>query len=52
VFYLRSRGIGAEQARLMLIQAFASDVIERIGIEAVRVELEQMLAQRFQPAKH
>jgi Fe-S cluster assembly protein SufD len=50
VFYLRSRGIGAEQARRILIQAFASDVIERIGIEPVRAGLEQMLAERFAPA--
>jgi Fe-S cluster assembly protein SufD len=50
LFYLRSRGIGAEQGRRMLIQAFASDVIERIGIELVRTRLEQMLAERFDPA--
>ncbi|MGD0812738.1 MAG: Fe-S cluster assembly protein SufD [Verrucomicrobiota bacterium] len=47
VFYLRSRGIGAEHARRMLIQAFASDVIERIGIGPVRAQLEEMLAERF-----
>ena len=51
VFYLRSRGIGAEQARRILIQAFASDVIERIGIEPVRTRLEQMLAERFDSAE-
>jgi Fe-S cluster assembly protein SufD len=51
VFYLRSRGIGVALARRILIQAFASDVIERIGIEPVRAQLEQMLAERFQPAK-
>jgi Fe-S cluster assembly protein SufD len=47
IFYLRSRGIGLEQARRMLIRAFANDVIERIGIEPVRTRLEQMLEQRF-----
>jgi Fe-S cluster assembly protein SufD len=51
VFYLRARGIGAELARKMLIQAFARDVIERIGIEPVRVELEKMLGERFQSAQ-
>ena len=51
VFYLRSRGIGAEQARRMLIQAFASDVVERIGIEPVRAHLEEMLEERFRPGK-
>jgi Fe-S cluster assembly protein SufD len=50
MFYLRARGIGAEHARRMLIQAFASDVVERIGIEAVRAELEEMLVKRFEPA--
>jgi Fe-S cluster assembly protein SufD len=50
IFYLRARGIGAEHARRMLIQAFASDVVERIGIEAVRTELERMLVERFEPA--
>ena len=39
VFYLRSRGIGVEHARRMLIQAFASDVIRthrhRAGADAV-----------------
>jgi len=51
IFYLRARGIGVEHARRMLIQAFASDVVERIGIEPVRAELEQMLVERFEPAK-
>ncbi len=51
VFYLRSRGIGVAQARRMLIQAFASDVIERIGIGAVRTRLEQMLGERFASTK-
>jgi Fe-S cluster assembly protein SufD len=51
IFYLRARGIGAEHARRMLIQAFASDVVERIGIEPVRAQLEQMLVERFDAAK-
>jgi len=51
IFYLQARGIGEDLARRMLIQAFASDVVERIGIEPVRAELEQLLATRFEPAK-
>jgi Fe-S cluster assembly protein SufD len=47
VFYLQSRGIGREEARQMLVQAFAGGVIERIGIEPVRAQLDGMLAQRF-----
>ena len=47
VFYLRSRGIGLENARRMLIRAFASDVVGRIGIEPVRDELNKFLQEQF-----
>lgn len=50
LFYLRARGIGEDLARRMLIQAFAADVVERIGIKPVRAALEQMLVKRFEPA--
>ena len=36
LFYLRSRGIDAGSARWMLVQAFASDVIERMEWKPVR----------------
>jgi Fe-S cluster assembly protein SufD len=47
MFYLRSRGIGQERARQMLIQAFASDVLNRITIEPVRQTLDALLAGRL-----
>jgi len=47
VFYLRSRGIGLEQARQIMVRAFASDVVERIPLEAVRAYLNLMLTERF-----
>ncbi len=47
VFYLRSRGIGAEAARSLLTYAFASDVVERIKVEAVRHDLEEFLFTRL-----
>jgi Fe-S cluster assembly protein SufD len=50
IFYLRSRGIGLDHARRMLIRAFASDVVERIGIEPVRAQLDRMLNERFENA--
>ena len=34
LFYLRSRGIGEEAARSLLTYAFASDVVERIKVDA------------------
>jgi Fe-S cluster assembly protein SufD len=47
VFYLRSRGIGLEHARRILVRAFASDVVERIPLETVRARLNLMLTERF-----
>jgi Fe-S cluster assembly protein SufD len=43
VFYLRSRGIGNEDARALLTFAFANDVVGRIKIEPLRDELEKLL---------
>ena len=43
MFYLRARGIGVEQARAMLIHAFASDIIDRVTIEPLREALEEAL---------
>ena len=48
LFYLRTRGIGREEARAMLTQAFANDVIERIHVDAVRARLEQFLQLRLE----
>jgi Fe-S cluster assembly protein SufD len=47
MFYLRSRGIAKDEARSLLIYAFASDVLDRIGIEVIRDTLEARLFQRF-----
>ena len=43
MFYLRARGIGYDQARAMLIHAFASDIIDRVTIEPLREALEEAL---------
>lgn len=50
-FYLRSRGIGAAQARNILTYAFAADALERIGIAPVREYFEARLLERFAPAE-
>lgn len=47
MFYLRSRGIKEEDARLMLIHAFAGEVIEAISLEAVRTQLEALIEARY-----
>src|SRR5207302_721580 len=43
LFYLRSRGIGREEARSLLTFAFANDVLSRVKIESIRQRLEQTL---------
>jgi len=43
LFYLRSRGIGAAEARDMLVYAFAADILGRIKPGDVRTWLEQAL---------
>ncbi len=48
IFYLRARGIGLEQARRMLVHAFASDIVNRISIEAIRNELDELFYERFE----
>lgn len=39
LFYLRSRGVPAAQARQLLIRAFANDMIERVEVPALREAL-------------
>ena len=51
LFYLRSRALSTEMARSMLIHAFASDVVSRIKIDAVRVGLDCLLFTRL-PRHH
>jgi Fe-S cluster assembly protein SufD len=47
LFYLKSRGIGEEEAKVILIYAFASDVVRSIGIKEVRERLEKLLAEKL-----
>jgi Fe-S cluster assembly protein SufD len=46
VFYLRSRGVGADAARHLLTYAFAADITRRIRIAPVRRLLEDYMAQQ------
>ncbi len=47
LFYLRSRGLGADDARSLLSYAFASDVVTRMKIPALRERLDDYLVNRF-----
>ncbi len=48
VFYLRSRGLGAETARRMLIHAFAAEITERIRCAPARQELDRLVWERLE----
>ncbi len=47
LFYMKSRGVGAEEARKLLTYAFAADVLETIENDVVREGLEAMSLARF-----
>ncbi len=42
LFYLRARGVGADDARALLMLAFASEVIEKLPTPALREHLERL----------
>ena len=52
IFYLRSRGIGTETARRMLIHAFAGEIIERIQHQAAREEVDKIVWDRLEANPH
>jgi Fe-S cluster assembly protein SufD len=47
VFYLRSRGLGDVDARRLLINAFAGEVLDQVEIAALRERLEHAVAARL-----
>lgn len=52
IFYLRTRGISEETARQMLIHAFAGEIIDRIGNEALREEIDRIVWERLEQSPH
>lgn len=53
IFYLRSRGIGVNEAKKVLTYGFAHEIMDKIGLTAVKDELEHWLEARLEtsPAK-
>ncbi len=51
LFYMRSRGVGEQDARHLLTYAFANDVLQRIQSTAVRERLEAALFARWNEAQ-
>jgi len=47
LFYLRSRGIDPRTARHILIQGFAGEMLDRIGVAPLRERLAAVLGERF-----
>jgi Fe-S cluster assembly protein SufD len=47
LFYLRARGIGEEQAREILVSAFAGGILDHVGIEELRESLKREIATRL-----
>jgi Fe-S cluster assembly protein SufD len=52
IFYLRSRGLGEDTARRMLIHAFAGEIIARVKHDAVREELDKLIWDRLEANPH
>jgi len=47
LFYMQSRGLSYEEARLMLSVAFTSDVIEYVRLDALKDRLHHLVEKRF-----
>lgn len=47
LFYMRSRGIGIEEAKAVLTYAFASEAIENISVEEVKLLAQKLLAHKL-----
>jgi Fe-S cluster assembly protein SufD len=48
LFYLRTRGIGEERAKRILIEAFIAEVHSKISVEALRNYVSKLLRQKLQ----
>ncbi|MBN1927460.1 MAG: Fe-S cluster assembly protein SufD [Prolixibacteraceae bacterium] len=47
LFYLRTRGIGEKEARLMIMFAFADEVLSQVNIKVLRQRLEELVNRRL-----
>lgn len=47
LFYLRTRGIGEKEARLMIMFAFADQVLSQIGVTELRERMEELVDKRL-----
>lgn len=47
LFYMRSRGIDARQAKLLLMFGFAHEVVQHTGIESLRARIDDLVRRRL-----
>jgi len=47
MFYLRSRGISKEEARVLLMYAFAYEVLDKISVSALKEQIRDLVEKRF-----
>ena len=47
LFFLRARGIGEKNARMMLMNAFTREVVQKITIESLRDRLDDLIEKRL-----
>ena len=47
MFYMQQRGISRENARMLLMYAFAAEISNNIGIEALRERIDDMIKRRL-----
>jgi Fe-S cluster assembly protein SufD len=47
MFYLMQRGIPESDAKLLLMYAFATEVTDKIGIEALKINIDDMVKKRL-----
>jgi Fe-S cluster assembly protein SufD len=47
LFYLRARGIDEDKARMMMMNAFAHEVVQQIKVEALRERIDELIEKRL-----
>lgn len=47
LFYLRSRGIGLEEARMMMMFGFAHDIVRHVKLEPLRDKIDDLIDKRL-----
>ncbi len=52
MFYLRSRGICEANARLLLLYAFAGEVVDKVSIQALKSRVDDMIRKRLKGELH